>query len=108
MKLLWRRTQIRRQLPIFTRGVNIHFSITEESLGLQTLKGRTGSEDILEAISTVFKSFGLKWNQLTLACIDVVSAMVQTDRKDSLYQNCNRIKYPYKNIIKYKNIIEVA
>jgi hypothetical protein len=64
------------QLAIFIRGVDSDFTITEELLDLQHLKGTTTGEIIFEAVNTVFERFGLKWSSLTGICTDGAPSMV--------------------------------
>ncbi|GBP10233.1 General transcription factor II-I repeat domain-containing protein 2 [Eumeta japonica] len=59
------------QLALFTRGVNKEFTVTEELLVLQTLKGTTAGEDIFNGKP----SFGLPWSKLFGASSSGVSVL---------------------------------
>ncbi|CAK1594088.1 unnamed protein product [Parnassius mnemosyne] len=58
------------QLAIFMRGVDKEFTVTEELLALQPLKGTATGEDIF------FSSFGLPWSKLIEVCSDGAPSMV--------------------------------
>ncbi|GBP79312.1 General transcription factor II-I repeat domain-containing protein 2A [Eumeta japonica] len=52
------------QLAIFIRAVDKEFTVTEELLVLQPLKGITTEEDIFDEVQKVFTSFCLPWSKL--------------------------------------------
>ncbi|GBO99608.1 General transcription factor II-I repeat domain-containing protein 2A [Eumeta japonica] len=52
------------QLTIFIRGVDKKFTVTEELLALQPLKGTTTGEDVFNEVQNVFTNFGLPWSKL--------------------------------------------
>ncbi|GBP72034.1 General transcription factor II-I repeat domain-containing protein 2 [Eumeta japonica] len=64
------------QLTIFIRGVDKEFTVTEEFLALQPLKGTTTREDIFNEVQKVFTSFGLPWSKLVEVCTDSVFSML--------------------------------
>lgn len=64
------------QLAIFIRGVYKEFTVTEELLALQSLKGTTAGEDIFIEVQEVFTSFGLPWSKLIGVCTDGAPSMV--------------------------------
>ncbi|GBP41280.1 General transcription factor II-I repeat domain-containing protein 2A [Eumeta japonica] len=64
------------QLAIFIRGVDKEFTVTEELLALQPLKGTTTGKDIFNEVQKVFTSFGLPWSKLVGVCTDGVPSMV--------------------------------
>ncbi|XP_026331068.1 general transcription factor II-I repeat domain-containing protein 2-like, partial [Hyposmocoma kahamanoa] len=64
------------QLAIFIRGVDKEFTVTEELLALQPLKGATTGEDIFNEVQKVFTRFGLPWSKLKGVCIDGAPSMV--------------------------------
>lgn len=64
------------QLAIFIRGVDKEFTVTEELLALQPLKGTTTGEDIFIEVQKVFTSFGLPWSKLIGVCTDGAPSMV--------------------------------
>ncbi|ENN82943.1 hypothetical protein YQE_00692, partial [Dendroctonus ponderosae] len=65
------------QLAIFIRGVDKEFTVTEELLALQPLKGTTTGEDIFIEVQKVFTSFGLPWSKLIEVCTDGAPSMVR-------------------------------
>ncbi|KAJ0171369.1 hypothetical protein K1T71_012919 [Dendrolimus kikuchii] len=64
------------QLAIFIRGVDKKFTVTEELLALQPLKGPTTGEDIFIEVQKVFTRFGLPWSKLIAVCTDGAPSMV--------------------------------
>lgn len=50
------------------RGVDKEFTVTEELLALQPIKGTTTREDIFIEVQKVFTSFGLPWSKLIGVC----------------------------------------
>ncbi|GBP82222.1 General transcription factor II-I repeat domain-containing protein 2 [Eumeta japonica] len=64
------------QLAIFIRGVDKEFTVTEELLALQPLKGTTTGEDIFNEVKKVFTNFGLQWSKFIEICRDSVPSMV--------------------------------
>ncbi|XP_026326221.1 general transcription factor II-I repeat domain-containing protein 2-like [Hyposmocoma kahamanoa] len=64
------------QLAIFIRGVDKEFTVTEELLALQPLKGTTTGEDIFNEVQKVFTRFGLPWSKLKGVCTDGAPSMV--------------------------------
>jgi len=49
------------KLLIFIRGINENFVITEELLGLESMKDRTTGQDLLECAVNCVKKSGLSW-----------------------------------------------
>ncbi|CAK1604321.1 unnamed protein product [Parnassius mnemosyne] len=64
------------QLAIFILGVNKEFTVAEELLALQPLKGTTTGEDIFIEVQRVFTSFGFPWSKLIGVCTDGAPSMV--------------------------------
>ncbi|CAK1583558.1 unnamed protein product [Parnassius mnemosyne] len=64
------------QLAMFIRGVDKEFTITEELLTLQPLKGTTTGEDIFIEVQKLFTSFCLPWSKLIGVCTDGAPSMV--------------------------------
>lgn len=52
------------QLLIFIRGINENFIITEELLGLESMKDRTTGQDLLECAMHCVEKNGLSWNKM--------------------------------------------
>ncbi|GBP53737.1 General transcription factor II-I repeat domain-containing protein 2 [Eumeta japonica] len=52
------------QLAIFIQGVDIEFTVTEELLALQSLKGTSKEKDIFNKVQEAFTSFGLPSSKL--------------------------------------------
>ncbi|GBP17517.1 General transcription factor II-I repeat domain-containing protein 2A [Eumeta japonica] len=63
------------QLAIFIRGVDKEFTITEELLALQLLKGTTTAEDIFNEVQNIFISFGSPWLKLVGVYTDGAPSM---------------------------------
>ncbi|XP_066905249.1 general transcription factor II-I repeat domain-containing protein 2A-like [Halyomorpha halys] len=57
------------QLAIFNRGVDKEFTVTEELLVLQRLKGTATGKNIFNEVQKVFRSFSLAWSKLVGVCI---------------------------------------
>lgn len=64
------------QLAIFIRSFDKEFTIIEELLALQPLKGTTTGEDIFNEVQKVFTSFGLPWSTLVRVCTGSAPSMV--------------------------------
>ncbi|GBP69562.1 General transcription factor II-I repeat domain-containing protein 2 [Eumeta japonica] len=64
------------QLAIFIRGVDKEFTVTEELLALEPLKGTTTGKDIFIEVQKKFTSFDLLWSNLVGVCSDRVPSMV--------------------------------
>ncbi|XP_049792521.1 general transcription factor II-I repeat domain-containing protein 2-like [Schistocerca nitens] len=52
------------QVLIFIRGINEHFVITDELLGIVSMKNRTTAQDLLECIVNCVETSGLSWNKM--------------------------------------------
>lgn len=79
------------QLLIFLRGVDENFGITEELLGLKSLKGTTTAVDIFEAVSDSIDKTGLKWDKLCGVTTDGAPAMAGA-RKGMASMVCAKVK----------------
>jgi hypothetical protein len=58
------------QLLIFIRGINENFVITEELLGLESMKDRTTGQDLLECAVNCVEKSGLSWNKMASITTD--------------------------------------
>ncbi|XP_042206651.1 general transcription factor II-I repeat domain-containing protein 2-like, partial [Homarus americanus] len=58
------------QLLIFIRGITKYFEITEEMVSMQSLKGTTTGEDLLEAVNNCLLKLGVEWNKLVNVTTD--------------------------------------
>ena len=58
------------QLLIFVRGVDVNFNVTEELLGLSSLKGQTTGKDIFDKLKETVAASGLSWNKLCSVTTD--------------------------------------
>ena len=52
------------QLLIFIRGINENFVITEELLGLESMKSTTTGQDLFECAVNCVEKSGLSWNRI--------------------------------------------
>ncbi|GBP61474.1 General transcription factor II-I repeat domain-containing protein 2A [Eumeta japonica] len=64
------------RLAVFIRGVDKAFTVNEELLAMQSLKGTTTGKDIFNEVQKVFTSFGLPRSKLVRVCTDGVPSMV--------------------------------
>ena len=64
------------QLAIFIRSVDEEFTVTEELLALQPLKGTTSGEDIFREVKSAIEQYGLQWCKLSGVCTDGAPSMV--------------------------------
>ena len=64
------------QLAVFVRGVDSDFNVTEEMLGLQSMKGTTTSEDIFHEVKNLTKNFNLSIEKLHSLATDGAPSMV--------------------------------
>ncbi|CAG9786761.1 unnamed protein product [Diatraea saccharalis] len=69
------------KLTVFIRGVDKEFTVSEELLALQSLKGTTTREDIFNEVQELLTSFALPWSKLVGVCTDDAPSMVGL-RKD--------------------------
>ncbi|GBO98565.1 General transcription factor II-I repeat domain-containing protein 2A [Eumeta japonica] len=74
------------QLAIFIRDVDKAFTVTEELLALQPLKGTTTGEDIFSEVLKVFTNFGLPWSKLRGISTDGVPSMVGIRKVSSEFE----------------------
>lgn len=58
------------QLLIFIRGISDNFEISEESLAMEPLKGKTRGEDWYDRVSTVIEKMKLPWSKLANVTTD--------------------------------------
>ncbi|XP_042238726.1 general transcription factor II-I repeat domain-containing protein 2B-like [Homarus americanus] len=58
------------QLLIFIRGITKYFEVTEEMVSMQSLKGTTTGEDLLEAVNNCLLKLGVEWNKLVNVTTD--------------------------------------
>lgn len=58
------------ELAIFIRGVDKEFTVTEDLLSLQLLKGTTTREDIFIEVKKIFTSFGWPMSKIVGVCTD--------------------------------------
>lgn len=64
------------QLAIFIRGIDKEFTVTEELLALQPLKGTTTGEDIFREVKSAMEQYDLQWCKLIGICTDGARSMV--------------------------------
>ena len=64
------------QLAVFVRGVDSDFNVTEEMLGLQSMKGTTTGEDIFLEVKKLMKKFNLSTEKLHSLSTDGAPSMV--------------------------------
>ncbi|GBP65094.1 General transcription factor II-I repeat domain-containing protein 2A [Eumeta japonica] len=64
------------RLAICIRGIDKEFTVIEELLASQRLKGITTREDFFNEVEKLFISFGLPWSKLVGVCTDGVPSMV--------------------------------
>ncbi|XP_042242397.1 general transcription factor II-I repeat domain-containing protein 2B-like [Homarus americanus] len=58
------------QLLIFIRGITKYFEVTEEMVSMQSLKGTTTGEDLLEAVNNCLLKLVVEWNKLVNVTTD--------------------------------------
>ena len=58
------------QLPIFIRGINENFVITEELLGLESMESTTTGQDLFECAVNCVEKSGLSWNRMASITTD--------------------------------------
>ena len=63
-------------VAIFIRGVDKDFTVTEELLTLQPLKGTNKGEDIFDEVQAAITRYGLQWSQLIGVCTNGTPSMV--------------------------------
>jgi hypothetical protein len=63
------------QLPIFIRGIDQQFIITEELLSMESLKDTTTGQDLFDCVQNCFDRMGLPWNKLASITTDGAPAL---------------------------------
>ena len=64
------------QLAVFVRGVDSDLNVTEEMLGLESMKGTTTSDDIFHEVKNLMKKFNLSIDKLHSLATDGAPSMV--------------------------------
>ena len=64
------------QLAVFVRGVDSDLNVTEEMLGLESMKGTTTSNDIFHEVKNLMKKFNLSIDKLHSLATDGAPSMV--------------------------------
>ena len=77
-------------LPVFIRGIDSEFTITEELLSLVPMKGTTTGKDLLDAILKVMVDFNLDYKR---------QKGITTDGAPSVMEDINGLAVRLKNIL---------
>ena len=73
------------QLLIFIRGINSRFEITEELLGVESLKDTTTGRDLFGVVENCVEKSGLQWKNMFSVTTDEQLLWLEKNRFSEIY-----------------------